>query len=244
MNWKEETASMIRAEEAFVARYMAQFNRIQPGMSVYYFNNKRRVNEWAAVVSVVPTSPTSGYVTLGRGRMVSAEDIKIVHGLHSTETAQINLNGRVDEIVDAAKRAESDALEVFADFELNHYVVVNREHQSEYHVALVPAADGLNASCVCPDFSHRNRVCKHIVSVLRTWYAPMFDEAMIAAKPFSASVTYGNFKGMDFTKTDRFTTLEAAQEFIRRAVAGLEGGGEVVCDGLTVWSYSTDAELF
>lgn len=76
------------------------------------------------------------------------------------------LSERKLEFVEALRRGADSNLEVFADFDENAFVVVNLESGAEYNVKLTTRAGLLYAECVCPDFEHRRRICKHVAETL------------------------------------------------------------------------------
>ena len=83
------------------------------------------------------------------------------------ETLMINLNDRQAEFKEASSRAADSDLEVFADFERDVHIVVNRRNNHEYKINLKPVDGKVLVSCECGDFIHRNRICKHISAFLQ-----------------------------------------------------------------------------
>lgn len=77
----------------------------------------------------------------------------------------ICLSDRKEEFMQALNRAKNSDLIVYADFEPDTFVVVNRG-KSEYRVKLQTVSGQLYAECGCPDFKFRKRICKHIGEVL------------------------------------------------------------------------------
>jgi len=73
---------------------------------------------------------------------------------------------RRSEFVEALTRGANSDLIVYADFEPDTFVVVNRENKKEYRVTLKTIDKILFGLCECPDFIYRKRVCKHIGEVL------------------------------------------------------------------------------
>lgn len=81
---------------------------------------------------------------------------------------------REQEFYNAVTRAQTGDLEVFEDFEINHFVVANHENGNEYRVRLEIADGGIFGSCTCPDARFRKRICKHISKVLAKRMTPAF----------------------------------------------------------------------
>jgi len=81
------------------------------------------------------------------------------------ESEMICLSDRKEEFVQALNRAKNSDLIVYADFEPDTFVVVNRG-KSEYRVKLQTVSGQLCSECGCPDFKFRKRICKHISEVL------------------------------------------------------------------------------
>lgn len=93
------------------------------------------------------------------------------------ETGMICLNDRKDEFRAALHRAENSDLTVFPDFERDGFVVVNSDTNGEYRVKLHSENGSVGASCTCPDFQNRSRVCKHISEVLAdTFFGALYGE--------------------------------------------------------------------
>lgn len=78
----------------------------------------------------------------------------------------ICLSERKTEFVEALNRGKDNRFEVYADWDRDAFVVVNLDKQIEYRVKLETHKAKLFAECVCPDFTYRKRVCKHISEVL------------------------------------------------------------------------------
>lgn len=93
------------------------------------------------------------------GVVVSLEEFK-------AESEMICLSDRKREFAEAIQRAEKSNLEVYADFEPDTFVVVNRSNGHEYRVMLKTKDGQVFARCECADFIHRERICKHISEVL------------------------------------------------------------------------------
>src|SRR5438105_9494997 len=127
--------AMLETEEKFLQRRRAEFAQLKPGAKVLYFNHACRRDEWATISKVVPTTAHIGYVVTEKGKQIWASELKLVHSEQVTETLQVCLNDRLDEFKSAAARAANCKLQVFADWDKDHFVVVNREAKTEYHVA-------------------------------------------------------------------------------------------------------------
>jgi hypothetical protein len=179
-DWTQETAegyeAMLETEEKFLQRKREEFSRLETGAKVLYFNHAFRRDEWATIEKVVPTTAHIGYVVSDKGKQIWASELKLVHSEAETETLQVCLNDRLDEFQSAVKRAANSTLQVFADWDKDHFVVVNRDSQTEYRVALQTRNNRIFASCGCPDFKRRSRICKHISETLKECFAPMFAE--------------------------------------------------------------------
>ena len=78
----------------------------------------------------------------------------------------ICLSERRKEFVEALERGKNSNLEVYADWDKDAFVVVNRDNRFEYRVRLETSGGQLFAECECPDFQYRKRVCKHTSAVL------------------------------------------------------------------------------
>ena len=84
---------------------------------------------------------------------------------------QISLNmicisHRKTEFAEALVRSKSSRLEVFADWDKDAFVVVNKDNRSEHRVKFGTFAGKLFGECSCRDFDFRKRVCKHLSEVL------------------------------------------------------------------------------
>lgn len=71
------------------------------------------------------------------------------------------------EIKAALKRGFENDLEVYADWDRDHFVVVNKTKNTEYRVRLETIAGKVFAECSCPDFKYRKNFCKHQAEVLQ-----------------------------------------------------------------------------
>lgn len=80
--------------------------------------------------------------------------------------AMICLSDRRDEFKAALKRSFENDLEVFADWDRDSFVVVNKTKKTEYPVKLETINGLVYASCGCKDFEYRRHVCKHIAETL------------------------------------------------------------------------------
>lgn len=78
----------------------------------------------------------------------------------------ICLSERKAEFVEALERGKNSKFEVYADWDRDAFVVVNRDNKKEYRVKLETHAGQLFAECECPDFTYRRRICKHQSEVL------------------------------------------------------------------------------
>lgn len=78
----------------------------------------------------------------------------------------ICLNERKAEFTDAMNRGKNSDLEVYADWDRDAWVVVNRDNKAEYRVNLESRDNQLFGDCSCKDFFYRKRICKHIGEVL------------------------------------------------------------------------------
>ncbi len=78
----------------------------------------------------------------------------------------ICISERRSEFVEALNRGKNSDLEVFADWEKDAFVVVNRDKAAEYRVNLETRDGQSFVGCECKDFEFRKRICKHISSVL------------------------------------------------------------------------------
>lgn len=78
----------------------------------------------------------------------------------------ISLSNRKKEFFEAVKRGENSNLEVFEAWDMDSFVVVNRDNKNEYRVNLKHVDEMILADCECADFTFRGRVCKHIGAVL------------------------------------------------------------------------------
>lgn len=168
-DWTQEIAEgyelMLETEEKFLERKKAEFASLEVGAKVMYFNHAFRRDEWATIAKIVPTTAFIGYVITDKGKQVWASELKLVHSEANTETLQICLNDRLPELISAIERAENSNLKVFADWEKDHYVVVNYDNPTkprEYRIVLQTRNMRVFASCICPDFKNRSRCCKHI----------------------------------------------------------------------------------
>lgn len=177
-DWTQEIATgyetRLETEENFLNRKRAEFAQLKVGAKVMYFSHAYRKDVWATIEKIVPTSAHIGYIVTEKGIQIWASELKLVHSEVVTETLQICLNDRVTEFVSAAHRAGNFRLQVFADWDKNNYVVVNRDKKSEYRVAFQNREERAFASCSCPDFKKRNRICKHIVAVLKETHSADF----------------------------------------------------------------------
>lgn len=77
----------------------------------------------------------------------------------------ISLAGRKLEFKAASERADASELYVFNDGP-DVFGVVNGETKQHYSVLLKTVSGQLCASCECPDYLYRKRVCKHIAAVI------------------------------------------------------------------------------
>lgn len=78
----------------------------------------------------------------------------------------ICLSNRRREFAEALERGKDSRFEVYADWDKDAFVVVNLDNEAEYRVKLETYKGLLHASCECPDFQYKRRVCKHISEVL------------------------------------------------------------------------------
>lgn len=78
----------------------------------------------------------------------------------------ICLSNRRQEFTEALNRGKDNRFDVFADWDRDAFVVVNLDNRAEYRVKLETQDGSLHASCECPDFGFKKRVCKHIGEVL------------------------------------------------------------------------------
>jgi hypothetical protein len=78
----------------------------------------------------------------------------------------ICLSERKAEFTEALNRGKDNRFEVFADWDRDAFVVVNLDNKAEYRVKLETHREQLFASCDCPDFTFRKRICKHASEVL------------------------------------------------------------------------------
>jgi hypothetical protein len=67
----------------------------------------------------------------------------------------------------ALKRGFENEFAVFADWDRDAFVIVNKTKNTEYRVRLDTQAGRTFAMCSCPDFTYRKKVCKHIAEVLQ-----------------------------------------------------------------------------
>ncbi|MGC2239096.1 MAG: SWIM zinc finger family protein [Pyrinomonadaceae bacterium] len=87
----------------------------------------------------------------------------------SAETAKAEMlcvSARRIEFVPALERAAKSNLTVYADFEPDTFVVVNKDNGNEYRVNMKTIDGQLFSDCECEDYCYRRRVCKHIVEVI------------------------------------------------------------------------------
>lgn len=107
------------------------------------------------------------------GQIKSASVVVALADLKAAREAEragmICLAERKPEFVAALNRTEKSDLEVFAGFERDSFVVVNRAKRKEYRVHLQSQNGKPYASCECGDFIYRERICKHISEVLVTF---------------------------------------------------------------------------
>jgi hypothetical protein len=73
---------------------------------------------------------------------------------------------KMSEFAEAVKRGADSSLVVYGDWERDTYVVVNKDSLRQYRVNLQTVDSTTHADCDCPDFIYRERICKHIASVL------------------------------------------------------------------------------
>ncbi len=78
----------------------------------------------------------------------------------------ICISERRSEFVEALNRGKNSDLEVYADWDKDAFVVVNRDNGAEYRVSLETRDGGLLGECQCKDFTYRKRICKHLSEVL------------------------------------------------------------------------------
>ena len=78
----------------------------------------------------------------------------------------ICLSNRRQEFTEALNRGKDNRFDVFADWDKDAFVVVNLGNRAEYRVKLETQNGALHASCECPDFGFKKRICKHIGEVL------------------------------------------------------------------------------
>lgn len=78
----------------------------------------------------------------------------------------ICLSERKAEFREALERGKNNNFEVYADWDRDAFVVVNRDNFAEYRVKLETNQTRLYAECECKDFVFRKRLCKHIGEVL------------------------------------------------------------------------------
>lgn len=80
--------------------------------------------------------------------------------------SMICVSSRRSEFTEALGRGKDNSFEVFADWEKDAFVVVNRTNKTEYKVILETRENRLFGKCSCPDFKYRKRTCKHLGEVL------------------------------------------------------------------------------
>ena len=78
----------------------------------------------------------------------------------------ICLSERKFEFIEALGRGKDNDFEVYADWEKDTFVVVNRDNKNEYRVIFETRGKKLFGMCDCPDFKFRKRTCKHLGCVL------------------------------------------------------------------------------
>lgn len=78
----------------------------------------------------------------------------------------IYLSERKGEFRAALERGKDNRFEVYADWERDSFVVVNKDNGAEYRVKLESQNNRLFGECECGDFTFRRRVCKHLSEVL------------------------------------------------------------------------------
>lgn len=78
----------------------------------------------------------------------------------------ICLTERRAEFTEALQRGKDCSFDVYADWDKDAFVVVNRDNFNEYRVRLETHKTRLFAECECKDFTFRKRICKHIGEVL------------------------------------------------------------------------------
>lgn len=78
----------------------------------------------------------------------------------------ICLSERKAEFVEATLRGKDNQLEVYAGWDKDTFVVVNRDNSAEYEVRLETRDGRTFADCTCKDFEFRRRFCKHQSAVM------------------------------------------------------------------------------
>ena len=92
--------------------------------------------------------------------------VKVQEVIKPVSEEMICLSDRKKEFVEAMERGFDFDLQVFADWEKDTFVVVNHDSGNEYRIGIKSNDGQVFASCSCPDFKYRRRICKHVASVL------------------------------------------------------------------------------
>ena len=104
---------------------------------------------------------------LARAREVIASDMpETIEAPAPMVDRMICVSERKAEFREALNRGKDNKFEVFADWDKDAFVVVNQGNQAEYRVHLESRENQFFASCECPDFFYKKRLCKHIGCVL------------------------------------------------------------------------------
>lgn len=178
------TAEQANGYEAYMAQLGAEVHRqfqlarkITVGSKILFFNHAAQADTWATVEKFNFSDFTNTHAVVKGGRMVFLKEIKIVHNEDATETVAILLNDRVTEILEACVRFAGNQFETTVGPEKNSFYVLNRTKETQYLVSIdTDAEQNATATCTCPDFIHRSRVCKHIIAVLDRWFQPLFAQ--------------------------------------------------------------------
>lgn len=117
---------------------------------------------------------SSGIDYLETAKREIAEDMNL-RGVAVVETVaapviadrMICLSARKDEFKTAMLRGIENDLVVERDVERDSFFVVNTTNSTDYRVKLETRDGAAHASCSCPDFQMRRRLCKHIAEVLQ-----------------------------------------------------------------------------
>lgn len=101
-----------------------------------------------------------------RAKEVIAQDMPEAAPAPMAANKMICLSNRRAEFTEALNRGKDNKFEVYADWDRDAFVVVNLGNLAEYRVKLETQNNLLHASCECPDFQFKKRICKHISEVL------------------------------------------------------------------------------